>query len=142
MASKRRNMFQKNKTQETTENGRFHSRGGLLGVSTTDQPSPLSDAFLEAVREVGYPAPVDVNGENQNGFTRYQATTADGIRSSTAKAFLTPAKNRTNLHLALRSTVTRVVIDPATKKALGVEFTRDGQKVIIHFFYYLYVQMM
>lgn len=36
-----------------------------------------------------------------------------------------PVRLRKNLHVAMHSHVTRVLIDPATKVAFGVEFVRD-----------------
>lgn len=71
---------------------------------------------------------VDVNGEQQTGFAFYQFTMRRASRCSTAKAFLRPVRNRPNLHVALFAHVTRVIIDPQTKRALGVEFFRDGSK--------------
>lgn len=47
----------------------------------------------------------------------------DGKRCSTAKAFLRPARNRKNLHVALHSHVHRILIDDA-KRAYGVLFER------------------
>lgn len=53
-------------------------------------------------------------------------------RCSTAKAFLRPVRLRKNLHVALFTHVTRVIIDPLTKRALGVEYIRDGVKSVVH----------
>lgn len=70
----------------------------------------------------------DINGEQQTGFAFYQFTMRRGSRCSAAKAFLRPVRNRKNLHVALFSHVTRVLLDPDTKRALGVELIRDGQR--------------
>lgn len=51
-----------------------------------------------------------------------------GARCSDAKAFLRPVRLRKNLHVALFTHVTKVIFDPDTKRALGVEFIRDGVK--------------
>lgn len=50
-----------------------------------------------------------------------QMTSKNGIRYSSARAFLRPAANRQNLHILLNSTVTKVLINPGTKTANGVE---------------------
>lgn len=71
---------------------------------------------------------IDVNGEQQTGFALYQFTMRRGTRCSTAKAFLRPVRLRKNLHVALFSHVTKVIIDPITKRAQGVELIRDGRK--------------
>lgn len=70
----------------------------------------------------------DLNGEQQTGFSFFQYTMRRGYRCSTAKAFLRPIRLRRNLHVALWAHATRVLIEPRTKRAYGVEFIRDGAK--------------
>jgi choline dehydrogenase-like flavoprotein len=69
----------------------------------------------------------DCNGEQQTGFMIPQGTIRRGSRCSTAKAFLRPIRHRKNLHIAMHSTVTKVMIDPKSKIAYGVQFERDGK---------------
>lgn len=76
---------------------------------------------------MGYPI-IDVNGENQTGFALYQFTMRRGFRCSAAKAFLRPVRLRKNLHVSLWSHVTKILIDPITKRAYGVEFIKNGVK--------------
>lgn len=73
----------------------------------------------------------DINGEFQTGFMIAQGTTRRGTRCSTGKAFLRPARLRKNLHVAMESHVTRVLIDPVTKRAFGVQFSREGKLHVI-----------
>jgi len=73
----------------------------------------------------------DINGEFQTGFMIAQGTTRRGSRCSTGKAFLRPARLRKNLHVAMESHVTRLLIDPVTKRAFGVEFSREGKLHVI-----------
>lgn len=98
-------------------------------MTIQDSPynTPLGMGFLQAGEEMGYDI-VDVNGEQQTGFAFYQFAMRRGSRCSMAKAFLRPVRNRKNLHVALFSHVTRVIIDPISKRALGVEFLRNGKK--------------
>lgn len=88
--------------------------------------TPVGVAFLQAGEEMGYEI-VDVNGEQQTGFAFYQFTMRRAARCSTAKAFIRPVRLRKNLHVALFSHVTKVIIDPETKRATGVEFLRHGK---------------
>lgn len=74
----------------------------------------------------------DVNGEQQTGFAFYQYTMRRGSRCSTAKAFLRPVRLRPNLHISMFSHVTKVLIDPGTKRAYGIEFIRDGKKHVVN----------
>lgn len=88
--------------------------------------TPLGPAFLQAGEEMGYDI-VDINGEQQTGFAFYQFNMRRGARCSTAKAFLRPARLRKNLHVALFSHVTKILTNPQTKRATGVQYIRDGQ---------------
>lgn len=87
-------------------------------------------AFLQAGEELGYDI-VDVNGAQQTGFAFYQFTMRRGTRCSDAKAFLRPIRLRKNLHIALQAHVTKVIIDPETKRALGVEYFRHGKAQVV-----------
>lgn len=88
-------------------------------------------AFLQAGEELGYDI-VDVNGAQQTGFAFYQFTMRRGTRCSDAKAFLRPIRLRKNLHIALQTHVTKVIIDPETKRALGVEYIRHGKTQAVY----------
>ncbi|KAK2580030.1 hypothetical protein KPH14_012317 [Odynerus spinipes] len=102
----------------------YHSTGGYLTVQEAPWHTPLAAAFVQAGQEMGYENR-DINGEHQTGFMIAQGTIRRGSRCSSAKAFLRPARLRKNLHVALNSHVTRVLIDPISKKTYGVEFVRD-----------------
>ncbi|XP_012274595.2 glucose dehydrogenase [FAD, quinone] [Orussus abietinus] len=104
----------------------YHGTGGYLTVQEAPWRTPLSLAFVQAGIELGY-ANGDLNGANQTGFMLAQGTIRRGSRCSTAKAFLRPVKNRKNLHIAMRSQVLRVIFN-ADKRAIGVEYLKDGQR--------------
>ena len=55
-----------------------------------------------------------------------QGTTRSGWRCSTNKAFLKPVRSRKNLHISMHSHVLKILIDPNTKKAYGVQFEKKG----------------
>lgn len=102
----------------------FHGRGGYLGIEHLRYNSPLTDAIVRAGRELGL-YNEDVNGFTQVGVTRTQCNLRDGLRDSLAKAFLRPAKNRPNLHISLNSQAMKVLINPITKVAEGVQFLKN-----------------
>jgi choline dehydrogenase len=102
-----------------------------LTVQDSPYNTPLGPAFLQAGEEMGYDI-VDVNGDQQTGFAFFQFTQRRGARCSAAKAFIRPARLRKNLHVALFSHVTKVIIDDTTKRALGVEFIRNGRKQSVY----------
>lgn len=110
---------------ETVQN-KLHGVGGPLSVEHFRTVSPLMKLFLKAADEMGHYNPEhEVNGAVQTGFARSHGTIRDGLRCSTAKAYIRPASKRPNLHVALYSHVTKILIDPESKQAYGVEFLRD-----------------
>ncbi|XP_015180320.1 PREDICTED: glucose dehydrogenase [FAD, quinone] [Polistes dominula] len=121
--------FKKSQDQRNpylARNTKYHSTGGYLTVQDAPYNTPLAPAFLQAAEEMGYDI-VDINGEQQTGFAFFQYTMRRGTRCSAAKAFIRPIQLRPNFHLSLWSHVTRVLIDPSTKRAYGVEFIRNGR---------------
>ncbi|KAL7289003.1 hypothetical protein TKK_0016960 [Trichogramma kaykai] len=104
----------------------YHSQGGYLTVQEAPWHTPLAAAFVKAGQQMGYENR-DINGAHQAGFMIAQGTIRGGSRCSTAKAFLRPARLRKNLHIAMNSHVTKVLIDPTSKRAYGVEFMRENQ---------------
>ncbi|KAK7868837.1 hypothetical protein R5R35_003671 [Gryllus longicercus] len=103
----------------------YHGTEGPLPISYSPFASRLSDLFLEAAREKGIPQ-VDYNGQSQMGVSRIQTTTWRGERWSTNRAFLFPTKRRRNLLVRKRALVTRVLLDAAARRAVGVRYERDG----------------
>lgn len=103
-----------------------HSTGGLLPVSKFPYNPPISKAILQGAEELGFKIQ-DLNGANNTGFMIAQTTSKNGIRYSAARAFLRPATGRPNLHILVNTTATKVLIDPRTKTANGVEILdQDG----------------
>jgi choline dehydrogenase len=102
----------------------FHGVGGPLQVSDLSEVTPLSQAFLSAGQEVGLPLNPDLNGATQEGIGLTQVTIAKGRRNSTARAYLKPARARSNLHVHTRARVHRIVFDG--KRAVGVAYDRAG----------------
>lgn len=63
--------------------------------------------------------------------SRSQGTIRDGLRCSTAKAYLRPASKRPNLHVALDAHVNKILIHDTTKEAYGVIFYRNGKQYMV-----------
>lgn len=84
--------------------------------------------LLRAFEELGYPN-IDVDGEHQIGVTHFQTTSNNGQRVSANQAYIHPIRNeRDNLVIKTQAIVTRIIIDPQTKTATGVEYQdADGQ---------------
>lgn len=110
----------------------YHGRGGYLKVREPAWKTPLAPVFLRAGRELGYKAPVDYNGPKPEGFSYVMTTTDRGARYSASKAFLRPVRDRPNLTVSKRSLVTKILIDPATRRAYGVKFVKGRQTTVVY----------
>jgi choline dehydrogenase-like flavoprotein len=115
------------KRSEDNERGedRFHGVGGPMGVSESRSMHPLVDTMLEAARQAGHEHNPDFNGARQEGVGRFQLTQREGLRCSTADAFLRPVAERQNLTVLTRAMALRVLFEGS--RAVGVEIARDGQ---------------
>jgi choline dehydrogenase-like flavoprotein len=115
------------KRSEDNERGEdaFHGASGPMTVSESRSMSPLVDSMLEAAQQAGHERNPDFNGARQEGVGRFQLTQRDGLRCSTADAFLRPASSRPNLTVLTRAMALRIVFDG--DRATGVEISRDGQ---------------
>jgi choline dehydrogenase len=105
----------------------FHGVDGPLSVETTAHRHPLCDLFLEAAQSVGVPYNPDFNGAAQDGCGYYQATVKNGRRCSTAKAFLDPVRNRSNLTVIPNALATRLLVE--RDHVRGVEYVAEGRSI-------------
>ena len=105
----------------------WHSAGGPMRVSdVSDRVHPLCSTFLDTCKQLGYPPSNDFNGRDSEGVGIYQINTRDGMRASTANAFLRPALRRKQLRMETDARVTRIRFEG--KRACGVDYRR-GKKL-------------
>ena len=114
------------KRGETFAPGANTWRGGdgPLQVQFATTRDPLYEAWIEAARLNGLPVTDDYNGKQNEGFGRSQYTIGNGRRSSSAVAYLHPARKRRNLTVDVRAQVTRVLMSGT--HATGVEYVKDS----------------
>jgi choline dehydrogenase-like flavoprotein len=115
------------KRSEDNERGEdaYHGTGGPLSVADGRSMNALVDTMLEAARQAGHEHNPDFNGARQEGVGRFQLNQRDGMRCSTADAFLHPAADRRNLEVVSRSMALRILFEG--NRAVGVEISRDGR---------------
>src|ERR1700727_2779584 len=99
---------------------------GPLTTAHGRKTNPLYDAFIEAGRQAGYVVSADLNGERQEGFGPLGMTVKDGVRWSTANAYLKPAMKRSNLEVITHALATRIAFDG--RRAVGVRYRRRGRE--------------
>lgn len=108
----------------------YHGSGGYLTVKMPDELTLSGQQFNQAGEYLGYPV-LDYNGPIQAGFSVPQGTTRDGARCSTSKAFLRPARHRSNLHVLTFSYATRILFS-RKRKAVAIQFDRFGLTHTVH----------
>ena len=86
-------------------------RGGPIHCTNLVRFDPLSDAFVAACGEAGYPQARDYNDGTYEGSYYLQYSTRDGWRSSSAAEYLKPARNRANLTIVTDAPATRVLTE-------------------------------
>ena len=102
----------------------FHGGSGPLSVSDIGTRNPLIEAFIAGAAEQGVPRTEDFNGARQEGAGYYQLNTWNGLRWSTAKGYLRPARRRSNLRVVTGAHATGIVIE--NRRAVGVRYRHSG----------------
>ncbi|MDN7143939.1 choline dehydrogenase [Pseudomonas sp. JQ170] len=100
------------------------SAGPLATNNGNNMQNPLYGAWVEAGAEAGYIKTDDCNGYMQEGFGAMHMTVKDGVRWSTANAYLRPAMTRPNLTVVTHAMTRRILLEG--KRAVGVEYDEGG----------------
>ena len=90
--------------------GPWRGVGGPLHVSVDRLRSPLTEAVIAAGEGLGLPRKEDLNEPEQEGIGYSPATMRRGRRVSAAKAFLEPARARSNLSVVTGAPVERLSV--------------------------------
>ncbi len=118
--------------------GDFHGSNGPIPVRRYPREEwlPHSTAFHQACIAAGFPDDPDQNHPESTGISPRARNTLDGVRVSTALAYLDPARHRMNLTIKASVTACRILFNG--KRAVGVEvesggerFTVDGEQIIL-----------
>ena len=100
--------------------------GPLATNNGNNMQNPLYRAFIEAGQQAGYDFTADYNGRQQEGFGPMHMTVKNGVRWSTANAYLRPAMKRDNLTVMTHALVHKVLLDG--KRAVGVRVEHKGSE--------------
>lgn len=106
----------------------YRGSSGPLTISRGKKSNPLYQTFLTAAEQAGYAISDDLNGFQQEAFGDFEMTVANGVRCSTARAYLDPIRSRHNLNIRSHAHATRLVIQD--RRATGVCYRRGGKEEI------------
>ena len=103
----------------------YHGAGGEWRIEAPRVAWEILDAFRDAAAECGIPKVDDFNRGDNEGCGYFQVTQRRGIRWTTAKAFLRPARGRSNLLVLTGAEATGLLLDGG--RCAGVAFRRGGR---------------
>ncbi len=101
---------------------------GPLNITKGKRMNPLTLAFEKAGAQAGYQSTPDYNGKQQEGFGPMDQTIKNGLRWSSAKAYLKPALQSGNCQV-IRGLATKIIIE--NSQATGVEYTQGNKKSVL-----------
>ncbi|XP_020290754.1 glucose dehydrogenase [FAD, quinone]-like [Pseudomyrmex gracilis] len=125
--------FRKSLTCGAISNDKWRNKycghGGPLNIRHYNYThKEIQEMFLDAVREANIPVLDAINGDKYIGYGLAQGTFDKGRRVSTAKAFLSPIKDRRNLYVMKSSRADTILLDGT--RAVGVRVTlQDGRSI-------------
>ncbi len=105
--------------------GKYHSDSGPIMVANKKINLKILDEFINAAEEKGIPKTNDFNTGDNFGVGFYQFTTSHShfglkLRYSSAKGYLKPVKNRSNLKIITNAHVLKINFE--NKKAQSVKY--------------------
>ena len=101
--------------------GVAQGNGALFVSNREPEYHPLKHDFLQAACDLQIPLSIDLNGDAPEGLGAYPITTRNGLRCSSADAFLRPALARRNLELRSHAHVHRIIFKD--QRAIGVQYS-------------------
>lgn len=105
-----------------------HNTGGELRVELARTRWEILDAWQDAAADIGILKTDDYNTDNFEGSSYFYVTQRNGVRQSTARAFLKPAINRSNLTIITHAEVSRIRLEG--RRVTGVDYRKGGVEII------------
>ena len=97
-----------------------------LAASPVGEPHELMEAIIRAAESLGFPRRDDFNAAQQEGVGYYHLFTHNGLRSSSATAYLRRAEKRPNLRVETDAHVVRILFEG--RRACAVRFRKAGRE--------------
>lgn len=116
--------FLKSEDQAAVPPDDMHAEGGEWRVENQRLSWDVLDAFQEAAAQEGIPPTNDFNRGDNHGCGYFHVNQRSGLRWNTSRAFLKPAKNRTNLTVLTHAEADHIDFDG--KKVTGLTLRLKG----------------
>jgi len=103
--------FRRFETYRSHDDQSYRGSEGEMTITDLDWIDPLCEAYIKGAESMGIPKNADYNGKTQEGISYLQRTVRGRFRMSAARAFLNPAKKRSNLRVITNAHVTQITFD-------------------------------
>lgn len=117
--------FQKSENQLDDTNPTAGKGGPMTIINAKDNGNPVSQTFIDACVELGYPEIDDFNA-SQFGAGWHHLDMKDGKRGGVLTSYLLPAVARGNVTLKSGALATKLVLEGT--RCVGVEYLENGQR--------------
>ena len=108
----------------------YHGINGPIQISSIKNTPKLLRLLQKTFNELGFQNS-DFNGKEEKGtMIMQQFIDVNGIRSSSANAFIDPNRHPNNLHVVSGAQVTRILFNGLT--AVGVEFAKNDSSFRVY----------
>lgn len=121
--------FIRSEDQAALAPGPLHGRGGEWRVEPQRLSWEILDAFRDAAAQAGVPKVDDFNTGSNDGSGYFHVNQRRGVRWTTAKAFLKPARNRPNLTVVTHAQATRILLAEGRATGLRLRLGPPGRAV-------------
>jgi choline dehydrogenase len=111
--------------RRVTKDGTELGSGPLTLSDRQNDYHPLKRFFTKAVKQLQLASADDGVAQGEEGLGPYLINTRNGLRCSSADAFLRPALSRKNLHVEKYAHATKILFEGT--QAVGVEFIQNNQ---------------
>ena len=111
--------------RRVTKDGTESGSGPLTVSDRQNDYHPLKRFFTKAVKQLQLASADDGVAQGEEGLGPYLINTRNGLRCSSADAFLRPALSRKNLHVEKYAHATKILFEGT--QAVGVEFIQNNQ---------------
>lgn len=108
----------------------FHSDRGELPVNEQRLSWPILETFKRVCETAGFADRPDFNQGDNSGVGYFEVNQKNGVRCSSARAFLHPVRHRTNLHIKTHALTQQLIFED--ERCVGAWVDLRGQRVAIH----------
>jgi choline dehydrogenase len=118
--------FKRNEMRLGDSDPKYRGKQGPVPVSNIEWIHPICEQFMAGAETLGLPRNPDYNAASQFGVGYFQRSIAGRWRMSTARTYLKPIRNRSQLDIRTESQATKILLEG--RRAIGVQYASAGNR--------------